>query len=188
MTIPAELSAVMPKYGITSPLRKAHFLAQMAHETGGFQKFVENLNYSAERLRIIFPKYFHDAKFAASYVGKPQAIANRVYGNRFGNGPESSGDGFKYRGRGFTHLTFKDNYAQASENVFGDDRLVRDPDLAATLPVAAEIAGWYWQSRKCNVHADRDELESVTRAINGGVNGLQQRRDWLKHFKKELGL
>ena len=183
---PKELIAVMPKYGIVTPIQKAHFLAQMAHETGGFQHFVENLNYSADRLRVIFPKYFRDAKLAATYVGKPQAIANRVYANRYGNGSEQTGDGFKYRGRGFTHLTFRDNYAQASGNVFGDDRLVHEPDLAAKLPVAADIAGWYWRSRKCNAFADRDDLQGVTRAINGGMNGLEQRLVWLKQFKKEL--
>lgn len=178
----------MPKYGIDTPLRQAHFLAQMAHETGGFTKFVENMNYSAERLRAVFPKYFRDAKFAATYVGKPQAIANRVYGNRYGNGPESSGDGFKYRGRGFTHLTFKANYAQASENVFGDDRLVHDPDIASMIGPAAAIACWYWKDRKCNVFADKDDLTGVTKAINGGMNGLTQRANWLKQFKKELGI
>lgn len=186
MTAPLELITAMPKYGIDTPMRQAHFLAQMAHETAGFTKFVESLNYSAERLRVVFPKYFRDAKFAATYVGKPQAIANRVYGNRFGNGPESSGDGFKYRGRGFTHLTFKANYAEASENVFGDDRLVRDPDIASMIGPAATIACWYWKDRKCNAHADRDDLEGVTRAINGGVNGMTQRANWLKQFKKEL--
>lgn len=186
MTAPAELLAIMPKYGIDTPLRQAHFLAQMAHESQGFTKFVENLNYSALRLVQIFPKYFPNAKIAAQYVGKPQAIANRVYGNRYGNGPETSGDGFKYRGRGFTHLTFKANYAEASENVFGDDRLVHDPDLASLLPTAANIAGWYWKSRKCNAYADRDDLAGVTKAINGGVNGLELRKHWLDQFKKEL--
>ena len=176
----------MPKYGIDTPLRQAHFLAQMAHESMGFTKFVEGLGYSAPRLMAVFPKYFPTAKVAAQYVGRPQAIANRAYGNRFGNGPESSGDGFKYRGRGFTHLTFKANYAQASENVFGDDRLVRDPDIASMIGPAATIACWYWKDRKCNVFADRDDLEGVTRAINGGVNGLTQRANWLKQFKKEL--
>ena len=178
----------MPKYGITSPLRKAHFLAQMAHETGDFQKFVENLNYSAPRLLAVFPKYFKDAAFAAKYAGKPQAIGNRVYANRFGNRDELSGDGFKFRGRTPVHLTFHDNYMEMSQALFGDDRLVRDPDLALEPSVGADIAGRYWMTRKCNVHADRDELESVTRAINGGVNGLAERRVWLAKFKKEYGL
>lgn len=171
------------KYNINTQLRIAHFLSQLSHETGGFKYFVENTNYTTvERLRAVFPRYFTLAQ-ANDYVGKPIAIANRVYANRLGNGDEKSGDGYRFRGRGFVHLTGKANY-QAYKDYSGID-IVSNPDLAATLGVALDIAGWFWNSRDINIAADQDNVESVTRKINGGINGLEDRISKLSFYKSQ---
>lgn len=182
------LETAMLNGGILSQIEKAHFIAQMAHETQGFTRFDENLNYSAKRLREVFSKYFPTDALAKQYAGKPERIANRVYANRYGNGSESSGDGYKYRGRGFTHLTFKDNYRDASLAIFHDQRLVTDPTLAAEPMTAAQIAVWYWNSRECCGPARNDDIAAVTRKINGGYNGLEDRRGWLVRTKEVFGV
>ena len=172
--------ATLLKYNINTQLRIAHFLSQMAHETMGFKAFVENTNYSASRLLEVFPSYFTSSQ-ASQYANKPQAIANRVYANRYGNGNEASGDGYRYRGRGFVHLTFKSNY-QAYKDFSGVD-IVNNPDLAAKLDVALDIAGWYWNSRNINALADKDDVTGVTKKINGGTNGLTDRKNRLTFYK-----
>jgi len=189
MKVPAELTNVMPKWGITTTLEMAHFLAQCAAETKGFTKYEEDLFYSRpERVLSVFKARIKNLAEAVQYTKSPQKLANKVYANRYGNGPPSSGDGYKFRGSGFVHLTFRDNYLAASMALFGDDRLVKKPDLARQLDIAADIAGWYWKSRNCDGPANRDDLQGVTKAINGWLNGLDIRADWLKHFKKEMGL
>lgn len=182
------LETAMIAGGIVTPLEKAHFIAQMAHETSGFKRFTENLGYSADRLAIVFPKYFPTAALRRAYEYKPEQIANRVYANRFGNGNEASGDGWKYRGRGFTHLTFKDNYHDASEAVFGDHRLLDYPALAAEPEEAAKIAVWYWNKKKAALLARLDDVEGVTRKINGGLNGLDDRKIWLNKAKRAFSV
>lgn len=174
---------IPPGTSLTTPLRRAHFMAQLAHETGGFKRLVENLNYSAEALQRTWPSRF-DAAMAKAYARQPERIANRVYGGRLGNGPEASGDGWRYRGRGFIQLTGRDNYARYSHLVFGDDRLVRDPSQAAEPAVAMRIALAYWDANGLNTLADKDDLEGITRRINGGLIGLADRRRWLDHFKR----
>lgn len=170
--------ATFLKYGITSQLRIAHFLAQVSEETGFFTVFSENLNYTtASRLLQIFPTHFSSFADAQSYVGLPQAIANRVYANRMGNGSEASGDGYKYRGRGLMQLTGKANY-QAYKNYSGID-VVNNPDLAAQISTSLDIAGWFWQKANCNVSADANDIEGVTKKVNGGLNNLDERK---KHF------
>lgn len=153
-------------------LEMAHWMAQMCHESMGFTALHENLNYSQARLRQIFPKYFSVAQ-AKAYARKPQAIANRAYANRLGNGSEASGDGWRYRGRGLTHLTGKANYREAGRYLGID--LVKEPDLAADPEIAVRIAIWFWESRGCGNQAIRDNVRGVTRLINGGQNGIAQR-------------
>lgn len=175
---------VFLKYSINTPLRLAHFLSQMSHETVGFTAFVENTNYtSLSRLLEVFGSHFTSTADAQKYVGKPIAIANRVYANRLGNGNEASGDGYKYRGRGFVHLTGKANYQ--SYKIHSGIDIVSNPDLAARLDIALDIAGWYWESRNINIVADNDDVVAVTKKINGGTNGLADRKSRLAFYKKQ---
>lgn len=172
------LNTLLPKYDITTPLRIAHFISQYAHETMGFTKFVENTNYtSPERLLTVFPKYFKSRIIAASYAGKPQAIANRVYADRFGNDSEQSGDGYRYRGRGLCHLTFKSNYYQFSLETGVE--VIRQPELLEEIHYAVMVGCWYWNKRKINELADANDSVAVTKAINGGTNGLAERQKLL---------
>lgn len=181
------LEAAMRKFGIVPALEKAHFLAQLAHESMGFKVMRENLNYSAQGLVKTWPKRF-DAQSAALYARQPEKIANKVYANRLGNGNEASGDGAKFLGRGYIQLTGKDNYMETSQALFGDDRLVRHPEMMEEPEHAAMAAGLYWNSRRLHVHAIRDDVEAVTRGINGGLTGLDDRKRWLAKFKVELGV
>lgn len=176
------LNQLLPKYNIDTPLRLAHFFSQYLHETMGFTKFVENTNYTTpERLMTVFPKYFPSKIIAAAYAGKPQTIANRVYANRFGNGDENSGDGFLYRGRGLCHLTFKANYYQFTLETGVE--AVRHPELLEE-PFYAVMSGcWYWNKNKINTLADKDDVLAVSKAINGGTNGLAERKALLKLCK-----
>lgn len=165
----------LPQYEIQTLPRMTAFLAQCAHESGEFRVLEENLNYSAQRLIQVFPRYF-TAITAANYARKPQQIANRVYGSRLGNGPELSGDGWRYRGRGVIQLTGKTNYQQASQTLFSDDRLVENPDVVSEPELALLTACWFWQARGLNALCDAGEFEKLTRRINGGVNGLADRQ------------
>ena len=183
------LNTLLPKYSITTPSRISHFLAQYACETQGFTKFIENTNYtSPERLLAIFPKHFKSKAQAVCYAGKPQEIANRVYANRYGNGDEQSGDGFRYRGRGLCHLTFKSNYYQFSLETNID--CLRHPELLEELHYAVMVGCWYWNKRKLNDDADKNTEQAfldITKAINGGTNGLADRKAYLTACKKVLG-
>jgi putative chitinase len=183
------LNTLLPKYNITTPLRISHFLAQYACETQGFTKFIENTNYtSPERLLTIFPKHFKSKAQAVCYAGKPQEIANRVYANRYGNGDEQSGDGFRYRGRGLSHLTFKSNYYQFSLETNVD--CLRHPELLEELHYAVMVGCWYWNKRKLNDDADKNTEQAfldITKAINGGTNGLADRKAYLVACKKVFG-
>ena len=183
------------KYDITLPINKAHFLAQCAHESCGFTVLQENLNYSAKGLLSTFGKYFNSVT-AASYARKPEKIANRVYANRMGNGPEAGGDGWRYRGRAIIMTTGESNYLAFSMHYYGDARLLTNPDLLLDPVVAADNAGWFWQKNNLNalidednildLLADNDDIKSVTRRINGGYNGLEDRKRWLKLAKESL--
>lgn len=180
------LNTALKENEIVSSLECAHFLAQYAVETGDFNKLVENTNYtSAERLAAIFPKYFYlntvtPRKYSAKeYAGNPEKIANVVYGNRFGNGDEKSGDGFRYRGRGLCHLTFKDNY-KAFQNAMKDKLQVSVLEKPEQLeqPDIAVLAGiWFWKANKVGVQALRNNVNGVTKIINGGTNGLKERKE-----------
>lgn len=169
------------KFNITNNLRLAHFLSQCSHESGGFTTVSENLNYSADGLLKIFGRYF-TTELAKSYAFKPEMIASRVYGNRIGNGDESSKEGWKFRGRGYVQLTGKENYMRFSKFI-GED-CVLNPDLVANkYPLAS--AGYFFDSNKlwpiCDLGATDEVVTQVTRRVNGGTNGLSHR---LSEFKK----
>jgi len=168
------LNATCEKYEIKTPERVAGFLSQVAHESGGFKFVVENLNYSAPALRSIFGKYFPDDSVANAYVRNPEKIANRIYANRMGNGDEASGEGFKYRGRGLIQLTGKDNYV-AFGNATGVDA-VNNPALVEHPEAAALSAGWFWDTRHLNNYADVKDVVGMTKRVNGGTNGLDDRQ------------
>jgi putative chitinase len=167
------LNMTMVKRDINTPVRQAMFLSQLAHESGNFRFVVENLNYSADALRRVFGKYFPTEDLANQYARQPERIANRVYADRMGNGPEASGDGWKYRGRGLIQLTGKNNYASFSMQ--SDNNALVEPDLVAQPELAVDSAGWFWTTNRLNQLADTGDVKSVTRRINGGFNGLADR-------------
>jgi len=172
---------LLPDYEINTPKRIAAFIAQCAHESGGFRFLKENLNYKAESLMKTFPKYFSDKDTANAYAKQPVKIANRVYANRMGNGDEASGDGFKYCGRGLIQLTGKSNYSWFAAS------LEISPEEASayleTFEGAAQSACWFWESNNLNVEADAGDIKKMTKKINGGYIGLDDR---IKHYEHAL--
>lgn len=162
-----HLRRAMERNGITTGRRVAQFLAQVGHESIGLARVEENLSYSAQRLVEVFPAYFTRAT-AALYARQPERIANRVYGGRMGNGPESSGDGFRYRGRSPMQLTGRDNYAWMSELI--GQPLLEQPDLALRVDIGAEISAAYWRARGCNALADGADVLAISRVINMGTH------------------
>jgi putative chitinase len=175
------LSEILPEYEINTPQRVAAFLAQCAHESGGFKFLKENLNYRAASLRKVFPKYFPDDAVAARYANKPEMIANRVYGNRMGNGDEASGDGFRYCGRGLIQLTGKENYSWFAASL---QMSVEDvPEYLGTFEGAVQSACWFWEENKLNQWADKGDILTLTKRINGGTIGLEDR---IKHYNHAL--
>ena len=178
----AQIPDTAKKFNITTPLRLAHFLAQCGHESGGFKAIQENLNYSAKGLTGTVRKYFINEAAAGPYAKNPQKIASKVYGGRMGNGPESTGDGYKFRGRGYIQLTGKDNYTNFAKFI-GEDT-VANPDLVATkYPLAS--AAFFFDSNKlwviCDKGADTATVTAVTKRVNGGTIGLPDR---IKHFQE----
>lgn len=170
------LNTAMSHFEINTPRRAAHFIAQLGHESAGFTRLVENLNYSAERLAAVWPARFAAGNLpndlARSIARNPEAIANSAYGGRMGN--NTSGDGWKYRGRGLIMLTGRASYQQASDATGLD--LVGHPEYLETTDIAAMVAAWYWSSKNLNSMADIDNLEGITKRINGGTIGLEDRR------------
>ena len=182
----AQLPDTMVKFELNTPLRLAHFLAQAGHESGGFKAVTENLNYGAKGLRGVFGKYFPTDAKALEYERKPEKIANLVYGNRMGNGAESTGEGFKFRGRGYIQLTGKDNYV-AFDKVVEED-LIANPDLVSTkYPLLS--AAWFFHKNGLHKIADEGATEAVvtkvTKRVNVGTIGLADR---LKHFNEYYNL
>lgn len=178
----SQISSVMETFQINTPLRMSHFLAQCAHESENFKTVSENLNYGAKGLLRTFKKYFPTEATALQYERSPEKIANLVYANRMGNGAEVSGDGFKYRGRGYIQLTGKINYKAFDKLVVED--IIVNPSLVATkYPLLS--AAWFWNSRTLNSLADKGatdvDVSAITKKVNGGVNGLADR---LAKFKK----
>jgi putative chitinase len=179
------LNKKMPVFDINTPLRTAHFIAQVAHESGSFRYSVENLNYGAKALRSVFGKYFPSDELAEAYARKPEKIANRVYGNRMGNGDEQSGDGWKFRGRGLIQLTGHDNYRRCGEAI--GLNLEEEPDQVSDNPEVSVMAvAWFWQSNNLNHYADLDDIKKVTKIINGGYHGLEDRMAFLARAKAVL--
>jgi putative chitinase len=186
---PADLAEVLTeqfeKYEINTVNRAAGFLAQCGHESAGFTILKENLNYSADGLTKIFKKYFPTLADATPYARNPQKIANKVYGNRMGNGPESSGDGYKFCGRGAIQLTGKDNYSQFAASVgISLDEAVADLE---TLDGAIESACWFWKKNGLNAICDADDILKMTKRINGGTIGLEDRKKHYAEAKHLLG-
>ena len=179
----AELEGVCTKYKIVTPARLAHFLAQCDYESGHFTHVSENLSYSLEALLRVFPKYFNIGN-VESYVHKPVEIAARVYANRMGNWDEASHEGWLYRGRGYIQLTGKDNYAAFDATV--NDNLILNPDMVGTK-YALESAAWFWNKNGLNALADKDDVTAVTKRINGGTIGLDDRIKHTNEFKHILG-
>ena len=168
------LAVACKRFDILTRLRLAHFAAQLGHESQGFARVEENLNYTAPRLREVFGERFATNAMAEPYARNPMALANLVYSGRNGNGPIASGDGWTYRGRGLIQLTGRANYRAAGAAL--DIKLESDPDQARSPWNAALIAGWFWSMRKINALADADDLVAVTKKINGGSHGLDDRR------------
>jgi putative chitinase len=169
-----DLPAVAKQFNINTPARMAHFMSQVAHESGNFRSTTENLNYSASGLRETFSKYFPNDAIAKQYERQPEKIANRVYANRIGNGSEASGDGWKYRGRGYIQLTGRANYAAFDSVV--PENIIANPDLVAQkYPLLASAYFWEKIGTNKNLIADTGSVEDVTRRVNGGLNGLQDR-------------
>jgi putative chitinase len=169
---------------MNTPQRIAAFVAQCAHESGGFMVLKENLNYRAASLRKIFPKYFPDDAIAQRYASMPnkqEAIANRVYANRMGNGPEESGDGYRYCGRGLIQLTGRQNYTwfAASLEITPEEAT----EYLGTFEGAAQSACWFWETNKLNQWADAGDIVTLTKRINGGTIGLEDR---IKHYEHAL--
>ncbi|HEY5138264.1 MAG TPA: peptidoglycan-binding protein [Methylococcales bacterium] len=182
--------ATLDRYGISNtPLRVAHFVAQIMHECGGLTIEFENLNFSAKRLPQVWPKRFKPIGplNPTDYAHDPVKLANEVYGRRMGNGAPSSGDGFKYRGRGLLQLTGKDSYKEATEILQKTTPTAPDfvvnPDEVINAKWCLEIAASEWEAKGCNALADKDDINAITKKINGGLIGLTEREDWLKKTK-----
>jgi putative chitinase len=175
------LSQLLPDYEIDTPQRIAAFIAQCSHESGGFTALKENLNYRAVTLRKVFPKYFPNDDLANAYAGKQEMIANKVYANRMGNGDEASGDGFRYCGRGLIQLTGKSNYQAFADSL---EMNVEDvPEYLQSFEGAAQSACWFWESNNLNRFADTGDIKGMTKVINGGYIGLDDR---IKHYDHAL--
>ena len=182
------LVQLLPDYEINTPQRVASFLAQCAHESGGFTALKENLNYKPATLRKIFPKYFPTDDLANAYCSMPnkqEAIANRVYANRMGNGDEHSGDGYRYCGRGLIQLTGKDNYTFFAGSI--DVSVEEASEYLQTFEGAVQSACWFWESNNLNQYADSNDILTMTKRINGGTLGLDDRTNRYQNALKVLG-
>jgi putative chitinase len=180
------LDQLLDDYGIDTPHRVAHFIAQCAHESGGFKFIKENLNYSAKGLMGTFKKYFPTEDLALQYQRKPEKIANRVYANRMGNGDEASGDGWRYCGRGLIQLTGKDNYTFFAGSL--GIPVEEAADYLATFEGAAQSACFFWEQNNLNRFADANDIKGLTRAINGGQIGLEDRIKHTNHALHVMGV
>ena len=170
---------ILPNYEINTAPRVAAFLAQCAHESGGFKALKENLNYRAVTLRKVFPKYFPTDALANQYAGQQEKIANRVYANRMGNGDEASGDGFRFCGRGLIQLTGKENYSWFAASMGISVEEVAE--YLSTFEGAVQSACWFWESNNLNQYADNGDILTMTKRINGGTIGLEDRKKHYNH-------
>ena len=176
-----NLSNILPEYDIDTPKRVAAFMAQCGHESGGFTLMQENLNYSAKGLVGTFKKYFPTEAHAKPYERKPEMIANRVYANRMGNGDEASGEGWYFRGRGIVQITGKNNYTKCSQSLFESNVLIENPDLLLESEYAIHSACWFWSAARLNELSDIGDMKTMTKRINGGFIGLEDRIHHYNH-------
>jgi len=179
------LNEVFARYDMATPARMASFIGQCQHESGNFKTLRENLNYSAKGLCATWPKRFPTEESATPYHRNPEKIANKVYADRMGNGDEASGDGWKYSGRGLIQLTGKSNYTLAGDSLVAD--LLNTPDLVLQPKYAALTAGWFWDKNRLNAFADAGNIEGMTKKINGGTIGLDDRKKHIAHALEVLG-
>jgi len=179
------LKETFEKYGIDTAKRQAAFIGQCMHESGGFKLLEENLNYSAKALMATWPSRFPTEEMANQYARNPEKIANKVYGGRMGNGTEETGEGWKYRGRGIKQLTGKENYDRCGSGLCVD--LVGNPDLLLEPKYAALSAGWFWNKHNLNDLADKADIETMTKRINGGLLGLDARKAAIQKAESVLG-
>jgi putative chitinase len=179
------LSKVLPEYDITTPQRVAAFIAQCAHESGGFKALKENLNYQAASLCRVWPRLFPTMEIANQYAHKPEMIANRAYGNRMGNGDEASGDGYRYCGRGLIQLTGKDNYTAFAESI--ETPIEELPEYLSTFEGAVQSAAYFWSENNLNQYADSGDILTMTKRINGGTLGIEDRKKHYAHALHVLG-
>ena len=182
----SALEKILPDYDINTPQRIAAFVAQCAHESGNFVFIKENLNYKAASLRKTFAKYFPTDELAAQYANKPERIANRVYANRMGNGSEASGDGYLYCGRGLIQLTGKDNYTRFAESL--EISVEEAAEFLLTFEGCVQSAAWFWEANNLNQWADKGDIVTLTKRINGGTIGLEDRIKHYNHALHVLGL
>ena len=178
------LEQLLPDYEINTPRRMAAFIAQCAHESGGFTTLKENLNYKPMSLRKLFPKYFDTDELAQQYCSKPNkqaAIANRIYANRMGNGDEASGDGYRFSGRGLIQLTGRATWQEFADSI--ETSLTDLDEYMQSFEGACQSACFFWESRKLNQYADAGDIVTLTRKINGGTIGLEDRK---KHYEHAL--
>jgi putative chitinase len=180
------LDQLLDDYGINTPQRVAHFIAQCAHESGNFRFIRENLNYSAKGLMGTFKKYFPTEALATQYQRQPERIANRVYASRMGNGDEASGDGWRYCGRGLIQLTGKDNYTFFAGSL--GIPVEEAAEYLATFEGAAQSACFFWEQNNLNRFADANDVKGLTRAINGGQIGLEDRIKHTNHALHVMGV
>ena len=180
------LDQLLPEYDINTPQRICHFVAQCAHESGSFRFIEENLNYRAESLMRTWPRHFPTMDIAKQYERKPERIANRAYSSRMGNGDEASGDGWRYRGRGLIQLTGKDNYTFFAGSL--GIAVEEAADYLATFEGAAQSACFFWEQNKLNRFADANDTKGLTKAINGGTLGLEDRIKHTEHALHVMGL
>ena len=173
------LEEILPDYEIDTPARVAAFLGQTAHESGGYRALRENLNYSAEGLAKLFKKYFPSVESAQPYARQPEKIANKIYANRMGNGTEASGDGFRYCGRGLIQLTGKSNYQSFADSI--EESLQDVIPFLETYEGAVQSACWFWETNNLNKEADAGDIKLMTRKINGGYIGLEDRIKHIEH-------
>lgn len=178
------LNSTFSRFNINTPLRQAAFIGQCGHECGNFRILEENLNYRAATLMKLWPKRFPTLEIANEYAGQPKKIANKVYSGRMGNRDEQSGDGYRFRGRGCIQLTGATNYFHAGKALGVD--FWADPDLVSKPQHAALTAGWFWSTHKCNELADASDWTGLTRKINGGTIGLQDRVNHINHALQVL--
>lgn len=180
------LCEILPEYNINTPARVAAFIAQCAHESGGFKFLKENLNYRAASLTKVWPRYFPTMEIAQQYANKQEMIANRAYGGRMGNGPEETGDGWKFCGRGLIQLTGRNNYQAFADSIETDIEEI--PAYLQTFEGAVQSACWFWETNKLNQWADQGDVVTTTKRINGGTIGLADRQKHYQHALHVMGV